>query len=512
MTEIPTIDVLMKKTTLAEMPVMHALQFLATIINAASDQRRADAATHAIELSKTVVPIGQYEKSVRNYFVANAWHAISVSTGRAQRPDFSHAELGHEVFHLRLAIQDCPHEQKKLRCQILTNLGNSLSQIGRIVEALAYWQRALDEDPTFGMALGNRGIGRWTYARALYDEGHKHILASFAHQDLVNAETLALEQDASESIIDYRREIEGCASLEFLDDHRHLRDYSMGNSIEEIEYRRWCLAEGLFLNPINDLGPYSIAARDVLLTPDMSVDCRLGPAFQGFYNQLKQEFTSARFLLYSYYSMISKQNAQHYSDDGILLLDTLDHPIYSLASEKARIAFRVFYAIFDKIAFFLNSYLILGISERDVSFRKLWYIKGDAKKGLRPNFLELINWPLRGLYWLSKDLYENDQDLLDSLEPDARETNEIRNYLEHKYLKLHEDNWQPDANSHIKDALAYSIKKSDFLAKTKRLAVTTRAALIYLSLALHNEERQRLEARGNVKTLSITLPLLNEER
>lgn len=508
MSVIPTIDVLLQTKTLAEVPVQAALFFLATLINAATDERRADAASHAIELAKTTVPSNQQEQALLNYFIANAWHAHALGAGLEQNPEFDHNELGREIFYLRLAVRDIQYLPKQQRCQILTNLGNNLNSIGRVVEALAYWQRVLDEDPVFGMALGNRGIGRWTYARALYDDGHKHILAAFAHQDLSNARKLPLEGSADVGFAGYQREIEACASEEFLDAHRTLKDYPLGSSLEEIQYRRWCLDEILFLNPLNDLGNYSIAAADVLLTPDMTVECERGPSFQGFYNQLKQEFMSARYLLYSYYAMGSQPQKRHFSDDGVLLLDTLDHPVYSLASEKARISFRVFYALFDKIAFFLNAYLKLEIADREVSFRKLWYNKGDPKKGLRSDFRERINGPLRGLYWLSKDLYENDQNLIDSQEPDAKEISEIRNHLEHKYLKLHEDDWQPNLQSSIKDSLAYSVRKSTFLAKTKRLAATARAALIYLSLAIHAEEHQRMKSRDYTRPFPVTLPTL----
>jgi len=40
-----------------------------------------------------------------------------------------------------------------------------------------------------------------------------------------------------------------------------------------------------------------------------------GPTFQGFYNQLKQEFVSARFILYEGIHC----RTQHDSDSGVLL-------------------------------------------------------------------------------------------------------------------------------------------------------------------------------------------------
>jgi hypothetical protein len=44
-------------------------------------------------------------------------------------------------------------------CQVLTNLGSAMPQVGRPVEAVEYWDRALEVVPLFSMARGNRGYG-----------------------------------------------------------------------------------------------------------------------------------------------------------------------------------------------------------------------------------------------------------------------------------------------------------------------------------------------------------------
>jgi hypothetical protein len=75
----------------------------------------------------------------------------------------------------------------------------------------------------------------------------------------------------------------------------------MGKSPEERRCRRWCLQNTLFINPLNDLGPLSIAAQDVLTLPSLIVSIATGPTVPeiiGFFNQMKQEFVSARYLYY----------------------------------------------------------------------------------------------------------------------------------------------------------------------------------------------------------------------
>jgi len=276
-----------------------------------------------------------------------------------------------------------------------------------------------------------------------------------------------------------------------------MESFSLGDSNDEINYRKWCLRNRLFLNPLNDLGPYPIAATDVFSLPSVVVDIGEGPYYPGYFNQMKQEFASARYL---YYEGITADEP-HFSDKEVKLVNTLDYPSYALAVEKMKASFRMAYSLFDKIAFFLNHYLKLSIPERRVSFRTIWYESQSREKGLRADFQQRQNWPLRGLFWLSKDLYEDKPGFKESIQPDAQELNEIRNHLEHKYLKLHEDMWyEPSEREHdvfkaLADTLAFSMYRRDFEEKALRLIKMVRAGLIYLSLSIHWEERERARQR-----------------
>jgi hypothetical protein len=219
---------------------------------------------------------------------------------------------------------------------------------------------------------------------------------------------------------------------------------------------------------------------------------------------MKQEFVHARF---RYYQGITATRT-HFADRHVLLYNTFDYPTYCLAIEDVKTAFRVAYSVFDKVAYFLNDYLELGIPERRVTFRSIWYTNEDRTKGVKPECVSLRNWPLRGLFWLSKDLFEPDPGFQSAIEPDAQELNEIRNHLEHKYLKIHEM-WSRERSSaseldRFRDRLAYSVQRQDFEAKALRILKHARAALIYLSLAVHHEERRRRPQQGDG---AITLPL-----
>jgi hypothetical protein len=238
------------------------------------------------------------------------------------------------------------------------------------------------------------------------------------------------------------------------------------------------------------------------MTPSFSTKVDEPPSLVGFFNQIKQEFASARWLLYEG----TRADSVHFSDRGVRLYNTLDYPCHSLAVEKSKIAFRMAYSHFDKLAFFLNEYLHLSIKVRDVYFKTLWYQHRSAKPfPLRPQFANLDNWPFRGLFWLGKDLFEGQ--FSDVIEPDAQDFYVIRNHLEHSYLKVHEgllSDDSPGLNVFGSNRLAYSITRDELNAKTLKLFKLARAAMIYLMLGMHREESRRVH---DEKKLTVPMPM-----
>src|SRR3546814_5273190 len=89
-----------------------------------------------------------------------------------------------------------------------------------------------------------------------------------------------------------------------------------------------------------------------------------------------------------------------------------------------------------------------------------------------PLFISVIvkahaNWPLRGLSWRSKELF--DEQLKQSNAADARELHDIRNAFEHKYLQVHEGwPWGLMLTRPAPDALAFSTDSGLLEAKADR--------------------------------------------
>src|SRR5688572_12024673 len=107
----------------------------------------------------------------------------------------------------------------------------------------------------------------------------------------------------------------------------------------------------------------------------------------------------------------------------------------------------------------------------------------EGKTRLLDRFKAYANWPLRGLYWLSKELF--DDQLKRTTGADARELHDIRNALEHKYLQVHEGwAWPIMGTPPSAHGLGTSIDSDLLEAKALRVMKMARSALIQLALAI----------------------------
>lgn len=331
------------------------------LIDLSGDLQRDDGTARALEWCEMLERRSPSNREVTllDYFRANAWHNRQRDSHRDTGAAWSweQPELQKQAFYLRRAVTHAGFDELHplRRCQILTNLANQMNTVGRFVEALEYWDRALSINAQFGKALGNRGCGLVDYAAALYDTGHQALFCRLAYDAL----NIALSAQAEYQEGDHKiaREYYRATKARIEPKAKAARaidvdGHAIGASEKERQYRRWCLQNRLFLNPLNDLGLYSIAARDVLMLPLFVTSIDEPPTLIGFFNQMKQEFVSARWL---YYEGVHTHKA-HFSDRDVRLYNTLDYPSYGLSVEKIKAAFGITYSIFDKIGFFLNDY------------------------------------------------------------------------------------------------------------------------------------------------------------
>lgn len=439
-----------------------------------------------------------HDKMIFHYNIANGWSYLQMLNQKLNSSEFwsfKFQELEKQIIHLRLALKFSDSVTDDFnKCQILTNLGNLFSHIGRFSEAQLFWRKAVIKIPDFPMAVGNIGFGLFHYAKILYDIGHQSLFLKFAYKYLCKSQSLDIYKEAKESFQKIVVDLETRFDKQQLLNIQDLDNFKLGISKSEVEYRRWCLNSQLFLNPLNDITIQSIASHDCLLLPSMTLKFDQPPFYQTVFNQIKQEYASARFLLFEGVNHKKK----HFSDRKNLQMDTLDYATYSFSIEKIKIAFRICYSLLDKIGYLLNDYLELGFKPEQVSFKKIWYVyKNNKPVDLNPKISGSKNWAFRGLFWLSKDLYEKQDSIyLSSIEPDAQELATMRNFIEHKSFKTVEFG----DSKMVDNGLTYLISRDEFEIKAIKLFELVRAAIIYLSLGINLEE---LKNENDYPTLPI---------
>lgn len=255
---------------------------------------------------------------------------------------------------------------------LYTNYANTLSSCGRKIEAIVQYKNALKIHPSFGMALGNLGRVYQDYGVIDYDDGHQDYFHHFAYSLLKNAAECEDSDTYTEAKECFATAIAGYDPQyveKFLHKELKIPKFSYEN-FEERLYREWAVENCLFLNTLNDLPVAELCfATDVLQLPSMVVSIDAKPIFHGMFNQIKQEYVYAR---YQYYSSLQFRDEVHYADKDTHLINFADYPQYGIRIEQIKSSFKILFGLFDKIAYFLNSYFNLGIHERDVSFKHIW--------------------------------------------------------------------------------------------------------------------------------------------
>lgn len=482
-------------TEFEAMGVADAVTRLGALVDAGSDAGSATALTRATEIASVLRGRTENprEQVLLHYFEGSAWSALQSVTRNANEDsawDWEAPALEGRILAMRRARTSAGFEHLSVtrRCQILTNLGGAVANVGRTVEAIAYWDEALGLDSHFAMTFAVKGDTLRHYIPYLYDDGHQQVVAKLAFDAISRALTLPLETPEIEQRLQTTlHDLKSRVPAGFFDEPVTLPATSLGKTKAEAAYRRWCLQRRLFLNPMNDVLDHHAVAHDILNLPTLHGpidEVRRARRWLRLFNAMKQEYIAARLLAYE----AETASARHFADREVQLANTLDDTVYGVGIERSKVAFRLAYSVLDKVGFFVNDYFRLAVAEHRVSFRTIWFQQGC----LRPQFAGRRNLPLRGLFWLSKDLDARGQlELQDSLDPDARGLADLRNALEHRYIRIRQPTELPSGGPFVgesADEAEEVISAAELRAKAMQMLRKARAAMIYLSLAVRVEQ------------------------
>ena len=501
-----------------KLDVATRLHLTGVMYNLSEDLQRPDGLDRVIELHVETFPdtdaLAPAHEATWHYQLANAYSLRETVTGDdTTRTFFESTDLLNAIGHARASASNdyetevTDHHQ----LQTYTNFAGYLARTGRVCEALHWHHKAVNIDPNHGMALGKRAITKQYYAELVPSRPYTARFLHSAHTDyaaaLQHADDIYLQAEA--------RFRAGMQSVEkFADDQLTIEnedEYSLGDDKFDVAYHNWVLENRLFLNPLNDISTHSFVAHDPVTLPDMIMPDGEEFPYPGVFNQIKQEFVSAR---YACFEGIMKPGG-HFSDRNVTLQDTLDYPVYGYRTEQIKTAFRTAYSVFDKLAVIINEYYDLG--HCDPSFRFVWYGSGHYSNGLEEQFENSDNWALNALFWLRKDFHEN-SGKNDDESPIvvAHELRTLRNAVEHDYIKVYRDRIvsEPPNRDWLQDTQYHPVGEKELRELTVEMLRLARAAMLYTTFALAEEERvKRQDIDGPLMPMggNVTIPD-NEKR
>ena len=382
-----------------------------------------------------------------------------------------------------------------LLLNIYTNYANGLDACGRVIEAIRIYRKVMELEPKFGMAIGNYGRALKFYGNLVNDLGHYnelHYNAQIALQYALELDDPNLHSEARIVFAKMLKEYEGrdyktCISMK----------KSSNGEGEEYRYRRWCLANHLFLNPLNDLfveeeifahDPLTITRYTEFINKDELRDNEQvnPPKWFAMLNQLKEEYIYSRFLCYE---GMEKLDEPHWADKGVKIsLASFDYVNYSIRLEQIKTAYKNLFAIFDKIGFFINEFWKLDFKEREA----------DAAHVFKSSKYPIENVALLSLYWSYFEFYEKFGDAESASEKDLKT---FRNALEHKFVKIHQYSYGKKLQ--IEDDSFYHISEDELKSNTLHLLELAREWIMMLVYAIEIDERKK-KVSGNAVRLEVT--------
>jgi hypothetical protein len=442
-----------------------------------------------LEAGKRLLGERQYEKcrTEIHYNMANGYSLLYnlLEHKRDIRLIPQSENLQNAKKHFRETIRLIKEFDPNLMKQVWTNFGNCLNRLGRGVEAIYAYNRALRIDKSFSMAIGNRAKAlrffadiSGEYRDSIYQEVYQDLTSIVDKPDLIQFGGVHARESFREVLLEIETLFRNKEVL--LKKPKHLKYCRIKLSSFERFYLEYCIKERLFLNFHVHEDHCKAAIEDpifirTITKKDSSVDSFY--RFAKYINQIKEDYAVARLLLVQ--SQFKRKDFSRLSRRTTYVY-TLDYSQFNLYVGLLKSAFKEAYNILDKIAVFTNAYCNVGLKGNQVHFYReslanlVWV---NDKKMIRDKIIDSENISLYALY----DIFQ------DAKAGEYNRIREIRRASTHRNLIVFD--FGPSDPAQNEDA--YSISFTSMLHETTDLLRLVKSAIIYLINFVNIEENRK---------------------
>ncbi|MGK0289130.1 MAG: hypothetical protein ACI86H_000557, partial [bacterium] len=361
----------------------------------------------------------------------------------------------------------------------LTNTANILDKFGRNYESIHAYEKILNVDPNFGMALGNKAQALDYYNRL--SPKLSLTLMTYSSQ-LINK---ALND---ERVL----QIGGKVAIDSFNEYKKFyKEFFITNNISSSiprlpkstsKYHKFVLKQNLFLN--FDFGLYyneeSLSDNffpNFIDDIQKSINSRTSIMSDKIYfcfhifNQLLEDFTTARS---SFYRAIYETQEV---DKSIQYIYTYDYSSHSEKHGLLKSVFATLYNTLDKIAHLIKFYFHDDeINSNNIDIYFDWLTTQDFKEIIKNS----KNYQLLALLDLALDFKPNGQYF---------KFNKVRNRITHSFLSITELFYTQN-----KDYVDFEIDEDSFIQNIHQLFIIVKAAIMYSIIAIYHENKEELPA------------------
>ncbi|MGI2166323.1 LA2681 family HEPN domain-containing protein [Shewanella oncorhynchi] len=399
-------------------------------------------------------PVFEYDfrEAQFHYILGNAHSLLYVP----QLNEWYDPNLNKVIIHFKKALNALKNSnvdeyQITLKSKIETNYGNYLSQQGRFMCAKRHWKNAIDLDnqPIAHTAMYDNELYLSRYT--LYDEPKAIYHQFLAYKSLCERMKLPNNQarfNDSDYIFDDNRTqdfklwFEEQYTLDHFNHFYKKNDKEM--SKKEIAYLNWCGTNNLFIDDLEIDEHPEVIRPDSLSLPSFSSRLNMTLAYHedlvyhANFDEIKSDFCYARYLIFSA-SNISNETVNFFNNT-FTKTDDLTHTIDNIKAQQLKSAFKILYALFDKIAYFISHFYDLNDIDNDkqINFENLFKRRRSNEWKPHDKLKESTNQFIHALFYILKDLRDikDQESVSDLLNPELVKIYEIRNYIEHRSFKI----------------------------------------------------------------------------